>query len=141
MPKDTQQNASQAIKDEAVVGLLEQLGKALNDGDAAAAARCFDAPALVLASEGTRGFTDSKQIEDLFRQAVQAYRANGVVTTKPELTRSEPLSEDLIAVDVRWPGFDEQGVERMSERSHYILQLANDGQPRIRVALTRTVGR
>jgi hypothetical protein len=39
---------------------------------------------------------------------------------------------------VRWPAFDAAGTERASERSHYILRLGYDGQPRIRVALTRT---
>jgi hypothetical protein len=44
----------------------------------------------------------------------------------------------LTAVDVRWPAFDEAGEEKVSERSHYILRLGDDGNHRIQVALTMT---
>lgn len=48
------------------------------------------------------------------------------------------LSERLASVDVRWPSFDTSGIEKSSERSHYIVQLGTGEQARIRVALTRT---
>ena len=43
----------------------------------------------------------------------------------------------LASVDVRWTSFDAAGAERTNEHSHYILWLGDDGQLRIRVALTR----
>lgn len=64
--------------------------------------------------------------------------SRGLVATRPEIQRTEVLSDTLVAVEVRWPSFDAAGAERSSERSHYILQLGKDGQLRIRVALTRT---
>lgn len=71
--------------------------------------------------------------EDQIKQFLERY-AQGLVTTRPEFERAEGLTERLAAVDVRWPNFDEAGVERSSERSHYILWLGKTG---IRVALTR----
>jgi hypothetical protein len=37
-----------------------------------------------------------------------------------------------------FPPFDASGQEKTSEQSHYIVQLAEDGQAYIRVALART---
>jgi hypothetical protein len=61
------------------------------------------------------------------------------MSTRPELERVEMLTDTLASVDVRWPAYDASGTEISSERSHYIIHLGQDGQLRIRVALTRTV--
>lgn len=55
-----------------------------------------------------------------------------------QLERVEALSATLAAVDVTWLAVDATGSEPSRERSHYLLPLGDDGQPRIRVALTRT---
>lgn len=78
--------------------------------------------------------TDRDQIERFFARAIEAYHAQGLVATRPELERAVALTERLTAVDVRWPSFDATGVER----SHYILRLGDDGRHRIQVALTIT---
>jgi len=54
----------------------------------------------------------------------------------PSLVLSDQ-GERIAAVDVRWPAFDRAGVEKFSEHSYYILRLGDDGQPRIRAAITR----
>ncbi|MCI0393631.1 MAG: hypothetical protein L0332_17360 [Chloroflexi bacterium] len=59
-----------------------------------------------------------------------------LIITGP-LRQAEPC-ERLAAVDVYWPAFDATGTQKSSERSHYILWLGEDEQPRVRVALTRT---
>lgn len=46
----------------------------------------------------------------------------------------------IVALDVRWPSFDDQGKARSVEMSHYLLRIGGDGKPRIQVALTRSVG-
>lgn len=117
---------------------LESYGQALSDGNLAAIANCWEVPALVLSDQGVIAVSAAGEIEQFFGQASEWYLSQGLVITKPELERVETLSDRLASVDVRWPSFDQAGAEKYSERSHYILRLGDDGQPRIRVALTRS---
>jgi hypothetical protein len=130
------------VNDDAIQRTLERLGEALSTGDAQGAARCWDVPGLVLSDDGVRAIAERSEIEQFFTQAIAWYRSQGVMTTRPMIERIEALSAKLAAVDVRWPGFDAAGHEtdheKGSERSHYILRIADDGEARIQVALTRT---
>jgi hypothetical protein len=116
---------------------LEQLGQALSEGDLHRAANCWKVPALVLSDDGATAVSASSEVEEFFSQAAEWYHLQGIASTKPEIERVDMLSEKLAAVDVRWPSFDASGKEKSSERSHYIVQLAEDGQVYIRVALAR----
>jgi len=118
--------------------LLEQLGQALSAGDLHKAAACWGVPALVLSDEAAMAVSDRSEIEEFFSQAADWYHLQGIVSTRPEIERVDSLSEKLASVDVRWPSFDASGKEKSSERSHYVVQLAEDGQLYIRVALART---
>ena len=127
------------MSDETIRGLLGRLGQALSAGDLRGASICWEVPAVILSDEGAAVLAEANQIEKLFAGATEWYRSQGLVSTKPELERVDMLSEKLASVDVRWPAFDGSGQEKSSERSHYILQIGQDGQVRIRVALTRTL--
>lgn len=118
--------------------LLERLGQAMSDGAPGRVSACWEVPALILLEDGGVALTNAGDIEEMMGQASREYRSQGVVSTRPEIEHIEPLSEKLVSVDVRWPGFDKSGKETSSEWSHYILQSGRDGHPRIRVALTRT---
>jgi hypothetical protein len=118
---------------------LKRMGNAVSAGDLSEISKCFALPALVLMEDGALAISQAAEIEKFFGQAVAQYRSQGILTTKAELEHSERLSQRLSAVDVRWPGFDAASIEKYSERSHYLLWLDDDGQPRIRVALSRTV--
>jgi len=125
--------------DDLIRKFLEGYGAALSDGDLPVVSRCWTVPALVLSDQGAIAVTNPSEIETFFAQGIEYYRSQGLMSTRPELERVEMLSETLISVDVRWPAYDSSSREQASERSHYILQLGQDGQPQIRVALTRTV--
>lgn len=118
--------------------MLERLGETLSAGDMKGVSACWAVPALFLSDEGAIAFAAPAEIEKIMGQAAEGYRARGIASTKPEIERIEALTGQLAAVDVRWPSLDASGKEVASERSHYILQLGEDGQPRIRAALTRT---
>lgn len=81
---------------------------------------------------------NSVELEKLFAEAAEGYKAQGITATKPKLERVENLNEMLAAADVRWASLDAANVEKASERSYYIVQLEKDGDAHIRVALTRT---
>jgi hypothetical protein len=61
------------------------------------------------------------------------------VVTRPDDVRVEALGQQLVSVDVRWSALDASGAEKGSERSRYVLSIAEDGLPRIRVAISVTV--
>lgn len=121
-----------------IARMLEHIGEALSAGDLQKASSFWIAPALVLSDAAAIPIADAQEIEALFSKAAEWYQAQGLVSTRPEVERVEQLSETLAAVDVRWPSFDAAGQEMHSERSHYIVQLADD-QAYVRVAMTRTV--
>ena len=108
------------MNEDQIRGVLDRLGRALSSGDLKAIA--------VAAMD---------EIERFFAGAIEWYRSRGLTTTRPDVERIDRLSDRLSAVDVRWPAFDPPGSEQATERSHYILRLGDDGQPHIRVALTR----
>jgi hypothetical protein len=120
-----------------IKSMLERYGIALSTGDIPGIAYCWEVPALVLSDEGAIAVSAIEGVEEFFRQAVGWYQSQGLTLTKPELERVDKLSEKLASVDVCWPGFDADGNEKYSERSHYIISLGKDEQVRIRVALTR----
>ena len=137
---DPQQDApAGAIMDETRIReFLESFGKALTSGDVEGIAKCWEVPALVLSDEGSVAVSAVSQVATFFAGAVEWYRSEGLVATRPVLERVERLSEKLSAVDVRWLAFDVEGKEKAAEYSHYILHLGEDGLPYIRLALTRT---
>ena len=116
---------------------LEALGNALTAGDLDMVSKCWDIPAILLSDQGSVMINSAAQIRRSFSHAVQWYRSQGLISTKPEIQKLEQLTEALCAVDVRWPAFDAAGVEKSSERSHYIIRVAADQEPRICVALSR----
>jgi hypothetical protein len=118
--------------------LLERLGQAISSGDLKGVSACWSFPAMYLSEADAMVLEGADQLEQFMAQATEAYQKPGIASTKPELEQVEPLSEMLVSVDVRWPAYDASGIEKASERSHYILHLGPDGQPHIRVALTRT---
>ena len=126
------------IIEPAIRRALEQVGRALSAGDARAVAHAWQLPGLVLSDAGTRAIADAAELEAFFAQAIAWYRSQGTVTTRPEIQSIEPLSDQLAAVDVRWPGFNAAGAEISTETSHYLMQVGSDGQARICVALSRT---
>ena len=128
-----------ALGESQVRGFLERLGRAVSSGDLQAISSCWDVPALVLSDDGATAVASIESIEAFFARAVESYHSRELVSTRPVLEGLELLSERLAAVDVRWLAFDAVGIERASERSRYILRLGDDGEPRIRVALTRTL--
>ncbi len=82
---------------------------------------------------------ETAEVEQFFAGAVEWYRAQGLVATKPSSVEIKRLSERLVSVDARWSEIDTSGVERPSEHSLYILSIADDGQPRIRVAIALAI--
>ena len=125
------------MSEDQVRHFLELYGQALSAGDLAEIAGCWEMPALSLADTGAVPVSDASEIERYFERAVGEYHSQGLMTTWPQLEKMEALTDRLAAVDVRWSSFDTAGVERSSERSYYILRRGDDGQLRIRVALTR----
>jgi hypothetical protein len=121
-----------------IMSFLERYGQAISTGDLKSVVQCWTVPALVLSDQGAIAVSDLAEVERFFSQAVQAYHAQGLMSTRPDFQRFEQLSETLTAVDVRWPSFDASGAEKSSELSHYILTRGDDHQLHIRVALTRT---
>lgn len=116
---------------------LDRYGEALSAADLPAISACWTIPALVVADTGAIAVSNTMQVESFFSQAVQWYREQGIVATRPALEDVKLLGERLAAVEVRWDSLDESGEERSSERSFYILHQGEDGQPRIQVAQPR----
>jgi hypothetical protein len=121
-----------------ITDLLERLGRAVSSVDVREIARLWETPAMVLGDQGAIAIADRAEIERHFTEAAKWYHERGLFSTRPEVERIDLLTDTLAAVDVRWPSYDAAGQEKASERSHYIVAAGSDGQPHVRVALTRT---
>ena len=124
------------MSDETVLHFMERYGRALSEGDLVAITDSWEPPALVLADEATMPVDEAGEVQAFFSQAVEWYRAQGLMATRPTLGRVQRLGERLTAVDVAWSAVDADGVEKARERSHYILRRGADNRYRIKVALT-----
>jgi hypothetical protein len=126
------------MHEERIHRMLDKLANAVSSGDVKAISSCWSFPALFLSDAGATVINAAAEVEYFMAQANEAYRAQGIVSTRPEVERIDILTDGTAAVDVGWPGFDQAGQRRSNERSHYIAQLGSDGEARIRVAMTRT---
>ena len=124
------------MSDAAILQFLERYGHALSEGDLAAIADSWEPPALGLADEASMPVGEIGEVQAFFSQAVEWYRAQGLMATRPTLGGVQRLGERLTAVDVAWSAVDADGVEKSRERSHYILRRGVDDRYRIKVALT-----
>jgi ketosteroid isomerase-like protein len=123
------------LKPDTIRRFLERYGTALSAGDGAAIAACWDTPALVLADDGARAVATLDEVQTFFNAATEHYRSQGLEATTPEVLKTESLSERLAMVEVRWHALDGRGERKSSERSRYLLRAADDGEPRIHVAI------
>lgn len=119
---------------------VDVYGKALSAGDLDQVADSWEIPALVLSDEGAVVVNSKQQVIEFFKDAAASYRSQGQTSTTGEIISTEYLTKSIVALDVRWPSFDDQGKARSVEMSHYLLRVGGDGKPRIQVALTRSVG-
>jgi len=119
---------------------IEAYGKALSAGESGLIAASWEVPSLVLSDKGTTVVNTKEDVMAFFEKAGASYKAQGRTSTIGEIISKEYLTKNIVAVDVRWPSFDDQGRAKAIEMSHYLLRVGEDGKPRIQVALTRSVG-
>jgi hypothetical protein len=119
---------------------IEAYGKAITSSDMEKVADSWEIPALVLSDQGTTVVKTKEEVMGFFEKAAASYRSQGRTSTIGEIISKEHLTKSIVAVDVRWPSFDDQGKAKAVEMSHYLLRIGDDGKPRIQVALTRSVG-
>jgi len=117
--------------------LLEAYGRALSDGDVGAIACCWEVPAFVLSDAGAVRVESMSEVEAFFEKAITSYRAQGLVSTRPEIQKIEQLSDRVVSVDVQWPALDESGTPRSVECSRYVLRADANDKLRIRVVVMR----
>jgi hypothetical protein len=119
---------------------VEAYGKAISSSDLKRIADSWELPALVLSDQGTKVVNTKEEVMGFFEKAAASYKSQGRMSTIGEIVSKEYLTRNIVALDVRWPTFDDQGKAKAVEMSHYLLRIGDDGKPRIQVALTRSVG-
>lgn len=123
---------------DAIGEMLTKLGKAVSEGNMKGVSDSYVFPALFMSDEGSFVMNNADELEKMFAEGQKWYIEQGIVETRPELESIDEMTDTIAAVNVSWPGFDKDGKQtEYTETSHYILQMDN-GNPRIRVAMTRT---
>ncbi|HUP16000.1 MAG TPA: hypothetical protein VM848_08125 [Acidimicrobiia bacterium] len=119
---------------------VEAYGEAISSSDLERVADSWGIPALVLSDHGTTVVNTKEDVMGFFEKAAASYKSQGRMFTIGEIISKEYLTKNIVALDVRWPSFDDQLKAKAVEMSHYLLRIGDDGKPRIQVALTRSVG-
>lgn len=120
----------------AVQSFLEKFGTAIGKGDSETIAKCFELPAIFVSDDAVMTLNTKAELEQMFQQGRKFYIDKGLVETRPEIEAFEALTDRIYEATVRWPGFDSDGREKWTERSHYVIRLDDAGEPKLRVALT-----
>jgi ketosteroid isomerase-like protein len=121
-----------------VSAFLDRYADALAGGDLPAVAACYALPGLVVGDAATFPVSEPAQVEAAFAGAAEAYRAQGLVSLRPELGAVDRLTGALTLVDVRWAYLDEAGRERRNSSYRYLLRRADTGQLAIQVVVDTT---
>lgn len=126
-----------SLKKNDIGEMLDRLGKAVSDGDLAGISSCYAFPALFISDESSTVIESAEELESMFAKGRDWYTSRGILETRAELESIDEMTDLIAAINVRWPGFDQAGIETFTETSHYIIQ-ASESKPLIRVAMTRT---
>jgi ketosteroid isomerase-like protein len=110
-----------------ISAFLDRYAEALAAGDLPAIAACYALPALVVGDANTIPVTEAAQVEAAFAGAADAYRAQGMVSIRPELRAVDPLTATLTLVDVGWAYLDEDGAARQHTSYRYLLRRSAAG--------------
>lgn len=132
------ERSAHALRGE-VQELFTQLGRALTGGDAAAIARLWDVPALVIGDDHVIAVTTTDELERLFVAEKDQYAARGIVGTRADIRDLERIGERLVIASVRWPYLDAAGKTIGGESLDYTLRRDDTGALRIRSVLMRGV--
>ena len=122
-----------------VQDFLDRYSKALTSGDGEAASAMWDVPAYVVGPDIAMAIERPQTIAQFFGEAKDAYNAQGIESTRPEILDEEWIGDRLVIVRVRWPYLDATGREIGAERSDYTLRRVDGGPLAIRCVLMRGV--
>ena len=123
--------------DSLLIDFFDRLGTALSSGDASAVADSWQAPALVVGQEGIVHAVSSRaEVEAFFAAAREQYTARGISSTRAEIVRVNWVSPRTAFAELRWPMLDAKQREVGEERATYTLQTNDDGELKIRVAVS-----
>lgn len=122
--------------DDALVELFDRIASALSTGDAASIAAAWEAPALVVGDGGVHAVKSSAEVESFFSGARGQYTSRGISATRAEIVRVSWVGARTAIAEVRWPLLDEKNRELGEERTTYTLRAGDDGELKIRVAVT-----
>jgi ketosteroid isomerase-like protein len=121
-----------------VASFLDRYADALAGGDLPGIAACYALPALVVGDAATIPVSEPAQVEAAFGGAADAYRAQGLVSLRPQVRAVEPLTVALTLADVRWAYLDEAGRERQHTSYRYLLRRLDTGRLGIQVVIDTT---
>jgi ketosteroid isomerase-like protein len=121
-----------------IAAFLGRYADALAAGDLPGIAACYAVPALVVGDAATIPVAEAAQVEAAFAGAADAYRAQGLVSIRPELRAVDPLTASLTLVDVGWSYLDEAGAAGQRTSYRYLLRRADDGRLGIQVVVDTT---
>lgn len=138
-PERSPSAADTRARHDEVQGFLDRYTAALSSGDGDAAAAMWEVPAFVIGPDVVRVFDTPQPIARFFGEAKDAYHAQGIEGTRPELLDEEWIGERLVVVRVRWPYLDASGREIGAERADVTLRRDRGGALAIRCVLMRGV--
>jgi hypothetical protein len=135
---DNELACAEHVIDDRIGELFDRYGRALSRGDLQGIASCWDVPALMLADDEVVALEDTSQVEAFFADVLQWYESNGLMATTSEVLEAVALSAQLALIYVRWPAFDDSGLEIFSETSYYILRERDGRHWKIQIGITET---
>ena len=107
-------------------------------GDAARpAAECYALPALVVRDRMALTYEEHDALAADLAALAQRYAAAGLTEAASTVTHSEPLTDVLTSVDVRFEFSDADGTTQRPEWYRYVIRATEDG-PRIQVVTQRS---
>jgi hypothetical protein len=124
--------------DNKIIEFLESYGQAIGAGDIEELEKFWDIPAVGVCDQGVVRIANRDDLRRMYVRGLDSIRPpEDDVQPKLTLEGTEIISENLIAVNIRWTAPDVSGNEQVTSHARYLLRQGADGGLHIRVAARR----
>ncbi len=117
--------------DALIFNFFQNLGEALSAGNLENIKKCWALPFYALGDRMVKSVNTTDDFNNFFSGTNKEYNKRGIAEARPEVVRTQWLTDQIVVVQVRWPYINRSGTEIGEESSAYTLKLDQNGKFKI----------
>ena len=118
-------------QDSLIFNFFLAFGEAISAGNIENIKKCWAFPSYILGDLTVNTINTSEDLEKFFSTTKKDYTIRGIKEARPEIIRTQWLTDQIAVVLVRWPFVNKNGNEFGEESSYYTLKLDKNAKLKI----------